>query len=211
MTYTLVMVDPVPQAGSLSLLFGPQITTAATQATAVTGQPYLSDLTKGRVVQGLATDGVAQVVIRIPAASVGQQMTVDFAANTCPTPGSPQCIDDYGYLFDPTTFDPTKSGSLFSDSLPQAPVVVNAVSTANGPMAFLAYRAPADFVRLDANSAADLPATQRSVSVTVNGSGSSTKYCISAPACHADSWIYIDSVRMEYFPAARRRFAFCQL
>jgi hypothetical protein len=163
-TPQITLVDPVPQ-----FLSGPQITSALTAASALPGQPYLADLTKGRTVKGLATDGVAQVVIQIPATSVGQQITIDFAPGTCAAHGSPQCIDEYGYIFDPITFDPTQSGSLFSDTLPQRPVVVNAVATANGPVAFAAYRAPADFVRPDSPTADDQEAAQRSVSITING------------------------------------------
>jgi len=166
---SFTLVDPVPQGANKSMLFGAQITTAATAATAQPGQPYLADLSLGRSVQGVATDGVAQVVIQIPATSVGQQITVDFAPNTCAAPGSPQCIDEYGYIFDPTTFDPTISGSLFSDTLPQIPVVVSAVSTASGPMAFVAFRAPSDFVRPDSPTANDASAAQRTVSITING------------------------------------------
>jgi pimeloyl-ACP methyl ester carboxylesterase len=154
----LTLIDPVPQ-----LLSGPRITTAATAADALPGQPYLADLTKGREVQGLAADGVAQVVIRIPANSVGEQFALTVREDQCAALTISGCIDEYGLLF-----DPTRSPSNIFGNQPSLSPIVTAVSTADGPMAFAAYRAPVDFVRSGALNASDRTAAQRSVFISIN-------------------------------------------
>ena len=131
----VTFVDPVPQ-----LLSGSQITKAATAANALAGQPYLADLTKGRAVSGVATDGVAQVVLRILATSVGDTFTVGISSNQCAS----LSVADCGLVFDPTNPPANIFGNV---SAPK--VMVTAVSTPDGPMAFAAYRAPVDFGLLD--------------------------------------------------------------
>ncbi len=158
----VVLVDAVPD-----LLYGPQITTKLTAPQANPGEPYLADLTKGRLVQGVSTDGVAQVVMRIPAASVGDQIGVGIVAD--PTCGASDA-DDYGLLYDPAS----PPGNVFGNTTSASIITLTAVSTPQGPIAFAAYRAPVDFVRSDcpSNTDADKGAAQRTVSIAFSSSQS---------------------------------------
>lgn len=149
-----IMLDPVPLSvlGTDSLLSGSRITTN-TEVLA----------TVGRQVNGVAADGVAQVVIRIPAIAKDQSFTLALDPSTtatCTSKTGPDC----GVLFDPlsTSVDPLALGT-------SSTVTVKAVDTSKGPMAFVAYRAPIDFVRGDtqvpAEVTADQQAAQRFVTV----------------------------------------------
>jgi pimeloyl-ACP methyl ester carboxylesterase len=113
-----VLVDPVasPTCGGGCLLVGPFITTN-------------SDLlaTQGTIVQNVASDGVTQVVVRIPVAAAGQQLTLSLMPTTSNTA--------LGGISDPLLGGPSGSG----------PLTVNSVNTSAGPMAFAVYRAPMDF------------------------------------------------------------------
>jgi hypothetical protein len=156
-TQAVTILDPVPD-----LLNGPQITAATTAADAVAGQPYLADLTKGRVVSGVAVDGVAQVVLQISASSIGQTFTLAVRPDQCNGLSPSDCVDEFGLIFDPAH----PPSDIFNNRSPQT-ISVTAVSTINGPMAFAAYRAPADFVRLDP-TAPDKENAQRSVFISIN-------------------------------------------
>jgi pimeloyl-ACP methyl ester carboxylesterase len=128
----VTILDPVPQ-----LLNGPQITGARTLLAS-----------QGRPVQGIAADGIAQVVFRIPTLAAGDQVTATILLNEqCSTPGIPStCLvstpstssDDNGGLFSVGS-SVTTSQSLQS----------NATDTADTTTldAFVAYRAPIDFAR----------------------------------------------------------------
>lgn len=91
--------------------------------------------TKGRLVYGVAADGVARVVVRIPADSPGQQFTVRLLNDAEPPSPSTSHHED-GELFDRAA----QSNGVNS-------LVTNAVSTSAGPFAFVIYVAPADFPR----------------------------------------------------------------
>ena len=65
------LVDPVP-----ILLSGSEISTDPT---------LLGDLTVGNLVQGAATDGVAQILLRILANEVGQTFLLAVDPTLCPT------------------------------------------------------------------------------------------------------------------------------
>jgi hypothetical protein len=158
------LIDPVSE-----FLDGPQITKVIEQDPNIPDQPFLADVSKGREVQGVATDGVAQVIIRIPAKAVGEQFSLSMKDGQCGSDLEPSinaCIDDYGFLFDPS--QPTSN--LFSNApSPLQTPLVTAVPTDNGPMAFAAYRAPVDFVRSHAPpDANDSEAPQRSVFISIN-------------------------------------------
>jgi pimeloyl-ACP methyl ester carboxylesterase len=139
-----VLVDPVPNTscGGTCLLSGP----------AVTSDPDLL-ATQGTVVQSIASDGVTQVVIRIPAAA-GQQATFTLAPTTSNTA--------LGELADP----------VLRSSFESDPLTVTAVSTIAGPMAFVVYKAPLDF----SQGGLDDTASQRTVSlqIQIGGGAAST-------------------------------------
>ena len=139
------LLDPVPLgSGYPSLLNGAAISTDPTVLAS-----------GGRPVQGIAADGVAQVVVSISATTVGENITIGLSSNPCTNSTPLDCIDNYGQLFDPQSPQSTPTNS----------VTVKAVSTPNGPTAFAAYRAPMDFVRTNSptNAANDSIAAKRSV------------------------------------------------
>jgi len=79
-------------------------------------------------VLGVAADGVSRIIVRIPAISVGEQLTVSITQSDGST-------DYYGGLANINS-----DLSALSDTLP-----VTAVSTNVGPMAFAVYKAPVNF------------------------------------------------------------------
>jgi hypothetical protein len=91
----------------------------------------------GRRVQGIAADGVSQIVVRIPA-NAGEQVTVTILEDD--DPETPATESDH-------------SGTLGSPGPPcpgfgcsQLQLTVTGSGTTNGPFAFVVYRAPMDFV-----------------------------------------------------------------
>ena len=136
-----VLVDPVPNASCAGtcLLNGPAVTKDANLLATV-----------GTIVQGIAADGVAQVLVRIPA-QVGQQISLSLA------PTSSNTV--LGALA-----DPLNAGSFEG----VGPLTVTAVNTTAGPMAFALYQAPLDF----SQGGPDNAASQRTVSLQIQvGSG----------------------------------------
>jgi probable HAF family extracellular repeat protein len=125
---TNVLLDPVPYA-----LNGSKVISDADPP----NPPLLSGadllLLNGRPVQGLAADGVSQVVIPIPATNVGDQFTVTLLNDQSVTPAP----DEDGALGRP-------GDTSFSAS--QVTVTARAMKY-SGPFAFAAYRAPVDFAR----------------------------------------------------------------
>lgn len=94
----------------------------------------------GRVVQGVAADGVSEVFVRIPAVSVGDQFTITLFNDQQPALQSDSPSED-GALGSP-------GGTSFTQS--QITAAAIAVTTPNGqqvPVAFAVYRAPLDFAR----------------------------------------------------------------
>ena len=125
---TVTMLDPVPQ-----LLSGPKVTSNRTLLA-----------TRGRPVKGIAADGIAQVVFRIPTVSPGDQVTATLLSNQCSdqqdfdTCTVSNSSDDNGGLF------PVGTQVSSSQSLPSAQSSASDVFSGS---AFVAYRAPVDFVR----------------------------------------------------------------
>jgi DNA-binding beta-propeller fold protein YncE/pimeloyl-ACP methyl ester carboxylesterase len=151
------LIDPVAE-----FLDGPQITKVIEQDPNNPHQPFLADVSKGREVKGVATDGVAQVIIRIPAKAVGEQFALSIHSDQCNYPLD--CIiDEYGFLFDPS--QPPQNLFTNEPSPLQTPLIT-AVPTDQGPMAFAAYRAPVDFAR--SGNTDDEKEAQRSVFVSIN-------------------------------------------
>jgi len=130
------LIDPVV-AGLIS---GSSVTTNTTAiASATTG-----------VVKGAAADGTTQVILRIPAASVGQQFTVTV-------------INDAN---SPSTSVPNDGGVFALGGNPgsaASSVVVSAVAITGGAEAFAIYLAPLNFSR----SATDNTRATRSVTLQV--------------------------------------------
>ena len=117
---TPVLIDPVVAR----LLSGPAVTTNVNAiAAATTG-----------FVQGAAADGTAQVVLRIPAANVGQTFTITV-------------VNDQGQT---STSVPNDGGLMAlgaSLSTLASSLTVSAVSTTHGAEAFAIYRGPVNFSR----------------------------------------------------------------
>jgi pimeloyl-ACP methyl ester carboxylesterase len=129
---SLTLVDPTPFAG-VSLLDGASVVSASTKS----GADRLA--TQGRIVSGVAADGVAEVVIRIPASQVGQAFTLTVLTEP-KDDGSTQ----------PSTLVAEDGGLAATGPAPnfQSSVTVSAVATSQPtPCAFAVYRAPLDFVR----------------------------------------------------------------
>lgn len=123
---TAQLVDPVPD-----LLSG----AAVRQLNSPDDAQILA--TKGQVVQGVAADGVTEVVVRIPAVNVGDQFTVTVLNDS--TGAQSTLPDEDGALGNPgdTAFSQTQVGVTA--------VATNATNP--NPMAFAVYRAPIDFAR----------------------------------------------------------------
>jgi pimeloyl-ACP methyl ester carboxylesterase len=117
-TPSMSFVDPVPD-----LLAGQALTTNG------------EDLAvKGRDVRGAAADGVSLVVIRVPTANVGDQVTLSLLRTD--NPQDPAMSSDE----DGALGTPDHSCCVFQ-------ITVSSVSTSRGPIAFATYRAPMDFPR----------------------------------------------------------------
>lgn len=136
------ILDPVPE-----LLSGAEVTTDAERLAK-----------KGRPVQGVAADGVARVVIRIPAKSVGEQIML--------TVLNAQQVESFAKDEDGAVAD-VNNPLLFTSS-----VTVQAQNTSLGPMAFALYLAPKDFVRNCGSGLCQsyVDASTREINVQINGS-----------------------------------------
>ena len=128
-------VDPVTDDPSTTLMSGPVVTTSAQRLA-----------TGGRNVSGLAADGVTQLVVRVPTANVGDQVTLSLFNDQQDLSSSP---DDDGGL-----------GQIGGSAFTQNQISVTSQSTGSGPFAFAIYQAPVDFAR--ANSG-DASSSQRAV------------------------------------------------
>jgi uncharacterized membrane protein/pimeloyl-ACP methyl ester carboxylesterase len=157
------LIDPVSEDPKTSLQNGAAIRTYTTP------QDAEKLATVGRVVEGVAADGVAQIVLRIPAKSVGELVTVELKSGQCSSVGAP-CIDSYGRVFDLNK----QSASIYSNVPDPTVVTVPAQNTSKGAMAFVGYRAPSDFVRIDSgqNGSTDSTLGQRNVTLSVRGAAS---------------------------------------
>jgi probable HAF family extracellular repeat protein len=113
----------------------------------------------GRAVQGVAADGVAELLIRIPAQSASDQFTLTLLDDQG-NPISNTDTDNYGGLFD---VGGTCCNSAFT--------VFAKDTSATGPpaTAFALYRAPRDFVRL--NNSGDATADHRTLTLKVESGG----------------------------------------
>ena len=121
-------LDPVPQ-----LLNGPQITTSRSTLAS-----------SGRPVMGIAADGISQVVLRIPTVSPGGTVFAYMLTGPC---GNQSDITTC-----PISQAPDDNGGLFTVGTAVTPSALSVASVASDTAdstgrAFIAYRAPIDFVR----------------------------------------------------------------
>ena len=143
-----VLIDPVVA----KLLSGPAVTTNVNAiAAATTG-----------FVQGAAADGTTQIVLRIPAASVGQTFTVTV-------------INDQGQTSTSVSNDGGVIALGASLSTLASSLTVNAVGTTQGAEAFAIYRGPVNFSR----GTQDDGLTTRSVSLSAVSTSGTTSTAVS--------------------------------
>ncbi|WP_263377201.1 esterase/lipase family protein [Granulicella aggregans] len=144
-------------------------------ATIETDQTLLA--TGGRAVKGIAADGTAELLIRIPVQAVGDTVTATLLSDHCSDQSDPTTCtrstssDNDGGLFAVGT-DINVPSSLASQASGTAKA---------GTFAFVAYRAPADFAR--PSNVADLTASQRPVYVQLSyfSANSAIPYYLSTP------------------------------
>lgn len=155
--YAVTMVDPVPLANNTGLLDSSKIS-------GITMVPNTL-ATIGREVKGVAADGVAQIVLRIPAKSTSDIIKVTVKPDVTCVGGD---SDSYGRVYDALS----PPNNIFQTAPTSDNQALRIESTSQGPMAFAVYRAPADFVRSDcpSNREADTGEPQRSVTL-VFGNG----------------------------------------
>ncbi len=148
----LTMLDPVP-----TLLSGSAVTTNVNVLASA-----------GRAVQGIAADGVTEVLLRVPASSVGEQFT--FTVINDQGQQSSSAAEDGGL------------GAIGSTTFTLSQLTVSAVKTVKGPMAFAIYGVPVDFPRTEGQ---DANSTERFISLNVldlnTGQSSSTSVTVLRP------------------------------
>jgi len=165
-----VLIDPVVA----KLLQGPAVTTNVNAiAAATTG-----------FVQGASADGTTQVVLRIPAANVGQTFTITV-------------INDQGQT---STSIPNDGGLMALGAnlnTLASSLTVNAVSTRAGAEAFAIYRGPVNFAR----NTQDDNLTTRSVSLSsVSTSGTtSTGVTVARPPVVLVHGLWGDATSFDNF------------
>ncbi len=123
--------------------------------------------TQGRTVQGIAADGTAQLVLRISGAcgTGGEQLNATIMSNMSTGISSSSIVDE-GALGNPGSL-PDRHILLLTADGTGDPVP----ATVSAGMAFVAYRAPVDFVRFETTDqnaiAEDLAAGHRDITVNV--------------------------------------------
>jgi probable HAF family extracellular repeat protein len=128
LAYGAQLVDPVPDLLSGSAVRSPS-TLADAQVLA----------TQGQVIQGSASDGVTELLVRIPANNVGDQFTLTVLNDSSQSQSA--LPNEDGALGKPgdTSFSQTQ--------LSVAAVATNNDPNNPGPVGFAVYRAPIDFAR----------------------------------------------------------------
>ena len=113
----LTLLDPVP-----ALLNGPAVTTNVNVLAS-----------KGRLVEGTAADSASELVLRIPANSVGEQFTITV-------------VNDQG-VQSTSSVEDGGLAAVGTATFTASQLTVSAVNTSVGPMAFAIYGSPLDFPR----------------------------------------------------------------
>ena len=148
----LAAVVPITASGQVATynLIDPVVAGLLNGSSVTTNVNLIASATTG-LVKGAAADGTTQVILRIPASSVGQQFTVTV-------------INDAN---SPSTSVPNDGGVFAlggSPSSAASSLAVTAVSISGGAEAFAIYLAPVNFSR----SSADYTLTTRSVTLQVS-------------------------------------------
>ena len=139
----LSLLDPITNQPGTTLL----------DHTGISGDRILlADRRRGRVVEGVSADGVAQLLLRIPTFGAGYSVTVKVRAFDCPgdalPPGCPEARyspDEYGSVGSiGKSWESLRPQQAFSDTATSDPTVPEGVSAG---LAFMVYRAPMNFVR----------------------------------------------------------------
>lgn len=115
---------------------------------------------KGTVVQGIASDGVAEIVLRIATQNVNDIVKLNLMDDSLP-PLNTSDTNSYGAL-----------GATGNTSVSFSTQYVSAYSTSNGPMAFAVYRAPIDFPR--EGNIKDPGQASRTVNIQITDTNNST-------------------------------------
>ena len=144
---SVTLLDPVPlNATATSMLAGAAVTSDPTVLAA-----------QGRAVTGVAADGVAQIVVRIPATIVGEHYTLTLSDSSQSNGSTTGDGGLYALGSNPLT-------STATSSLAITAIETNTTGTgASVPMAFALYLAPTDFAR----GSSDYTLASRSVQMTV--------------------------------------------
>ena len=131
------LLDPVPtNTDPVGLLNGPAV--GNTDWLAQLASSGASNGFDGRPVQGIAADGVSELVIRIPAQNVGDQFTFTLTNDQNAVSSNPQFDGALGNPGD-TTFT--------QNQITVSAIPLTAADGSQTPFAFAVYRAPIDFVR----------------------------------------------------------------
>jgi hypothetical protein len=150
----LTIIRPPAPLPSVSLRDPVPDTILVPQLLGATAQNFDDFAVRGRMVKGVAADGAAEVVLRIPADVPGEQFQVTV-------------LDDSGV----PSVSPSENGSL-RQLRPQSPanasITVTAVRTQSGPMAFAIYQSPVDFSRVPVDR--DSGKAQRQISLKIDSS-----------------------------------------
>ena len=158
--WSLTMDSVIFAAGSSPILIDPVVARLLQGPAVTTNVNAIAAATTG-FVQGAAADGTTQVVIRIPAANVGQSFAITV-------------INDQGQT---STSIPNDGGLMAlgaSLNTLASSLTVNAVSTAKGAEAFAIYRGPVNFSR----GSQDDALTMRSVSLSVVSTSGTTSTAV---------------------------------
>lgn len=150
----LATVVPVTATGTVATynLIDPVVAGLVSGSSVTTNTTAIASATTG-VVKGAAADGTTQVILRIPASTVGQNFTVT-VINDADAPSS--SVPNDGGVF-ALGGSPTSAASS---------LVVTAVAISGGAEAFAIYLAPVNFSR----TSTDYTLTTRSVTLQVSSS-----------------------------------------
>ncbi len=147
---TVVLLTPTTPSSSLTIDLLDPVPALLEGSTVSTNPESLAK--KGRIVEGVGADGVATLVLRIHASSVGESITL---------------------TLDGTSTDEAGALGVLGATPNALTTTVTAESTTEGPMAFALYRAPVDFAWNESHHSLQ----RRSVTLSASSSsgGSATK------------------------------------
>ena len=144
---SLAQEEPLPSAPPQPTLLDP--VSSLLKGSAVTTNVNVL-ASKGRAVEGTAADSASELVLRIPANSVGEEFTITVINDEGQQSAS--SIEDGGL------------GAIGTSSFTASQLTVTAIGTTKGPMAFAIYGSPLDFPRPDGQ---DVNSSERFVNLQV--------------------------------------------